>query len=105
MAARALCPDYSHSELGLAVLCSSDSGGVAWLAGLTQLRTLHLNVLLCTGRLRSTHGSCRICTLMSFASIADSWQTVLAPQSMGSQRLSRAHKRHLSGAQCRRPLQ
>ena len=36
----------------LAVL-RSDSGGVAWLAGLTQLRTLHLNVLLCTGTLQS----------------------------------------------------
>ena len=45
----------------LAVLFSSDSGGVAWLAGLTQLRTLHLNVLLCTGMpLRTTHACCRV---------------------------------------------
>ncbi len=51
-------PDFSTAtdpQHELALLCSSDSGGVAWLAGLAQLRTLHLNVLLCTGALRDPH--------------------------------------------------
>ena len=44
----ALAASLRQLSLDLCLLCS-DAGGVAWLARLTQLRTLQLNVLLCTG--------------------------------------------------------
>ena len=51
-----LAASLLHLSLDLCLVCS-DAGGVAWLADLPQLRTLRLNVLLCTGepqRSRST---------------------------------------------------